>query len=169
MMGRDVRDQVIEPGFFKHEMHVAWPPAVSAQFLQQLANRPVVGDGIGYGHDALEPKYAVLVAFYDSTSVCFISPVFILHIVFALAVCFPHIDFDVGYGVAGCGLDGAKDEERCTSGVGRDGAAIGVCGRVMGVEGPEDCAFGAGGWFWVIDRVNEERETDYVGEEDEFL
>jgi hypothetical protein len=39
----------------------------------------------------------------------------------------------------------------------------------VGVEGAEDCAFGAGGGFGVVDGVDEEGEAEDVGEEDEFL
>jgi hypothetical protein len=37
------------------------------------------------------------------------------------------------------------------------------------VEGAEDGAFGGRGGFGMVDGVDEERESDDVGEEDEFL
>jgi hypothetical protein len=39
----------------------------------------------------------------------------------------------------------------------------------MGMEGAEDGAFGGEGRFRVVDGVDEEGETEDVGEEDEFL
>ena len=39
----------------------------------------------------------------------------------------------------------------------------------MGMEWTEHCAFGGVGWLGVIDRVDEQGETEDVGEKDEFL
>lgn len=74
---------------------MARPPAMPTQFLKQLANRPVVGNWIRYGYDTLEPEYAILVTPYNRTAICFVTPVLILHVVFAFGVCFPHVDLDV--------------------------------------------------------------------------
>ena len=41
--------------------------------------------------------------------------------------------------------------------------------RFVRVEGAEYSAFGGGGGFRVVDRVDEEGEAEDVGEEDEFL
>jgi len=41
--------------------------------------------------------------------------------------------------------------------------------RLVGMERPEDRAFGGVRGFGVVDRVDEEGETEDIGEEDEFL
>jgi hypothetical protein len=86
-----------------------------------------------------------------------------------MAIGLPYVHRDIGDGVARCCFDGAEDEEGCAVGIRGNGGAIRICGRIVGVKGPEHCAFGAGRRFWVVDGVNEERETYYVGEENEFL
>ena len=47
--------------------------------------------------------------------------------------------------------------------------AIRDCLRFVGMEWPEDGAFGGCGGFRVIDCVDEEGEAEDIGEEDEFL
>ena len=48
-------------------------------------------------------------------------------------------------------------------------SAVGLYLGFVGVEGPEDCAFCALPRFRVVDTVDEEGETEDVGEEDELL
>ena len=164
-----LRYQVIEPVLVKHEMHMARPPAMPPQLGQQLPHRPVVWNWIWHGYNGMEPEQAVLVAVYDGSTVCLVPPVVVLHVVLAVAVCFPDVYLDALNGLAGGGLDGAEHEERIAVGIRGDGEAVVVGGGVVGVEGAEDGAFCRVGGFGMVDRVDEEGETDYVGEQDELL
>lgn len=42
-------------------------------------------------------------------------------------------------------------------------------GRIAGVERPEDGALRAVGWLWMVDGVDQHRETKDIGEKDELL
>lgn len=41
--------------------------------------------------------------------------------------------------------------------------------RVVRVEWAEDCTFGAGWWFGMINAIDEEGEAEDIGKEDELL
>lgn len=163
------RHQVVEARFLKHEVHVTRPPAVPPQLRQQLAHRPVVRDGVGHGDDSVEPEDTLLVAVYHGAPVGLVAAVVVLHIVLAVAVRLPDVDLDALDRLARGALDGAKHEQRVAVGIGGDGEAVLVRGRVVRVEGAEDGALGAVGRLGVVDGVDEQREADDVGEEDEFL
>jgi len=139
------------------------------QLRQQLAYRPVVRNRVGHGHDCVEPEHAPLVAMYHSAAVGLVASVVVLHIVLAVAVRLPDVDLDALHGLARRALDGAQHKQRLAIGVGGDGEAVLVGRRVVRVEGAEDGAFGAMGRLGVVDGVDEQREADYVGEQDEFL
>lgn len=64
-MGRNLRDQMIIPFLLKHKMHMCRPIPMAFELLQQLPNRPVVGDGIRHGDDSLEPEHALRIARHD--------------------------------------------------------------------------------------------------------
>ena len=93
----------------------------------------------------------------------------VLHVVESLTVGFPDVDFDSFDGGAGGGFEGAEDEAGFAVRVVGDLRAVGLGLGFVGVEGAEDCAFGAGGGFGVVDAVDEEGEAEDVGQEDEFL
>jgi len=101
------RDQVIETFLFKHKVHVAWPPAMSAQLLQQLADRPIIGDRIGHRHNCLEPEDSVLVTHEYRSAVGIVAPVLILYVILALAVGLPDINLDAGKRYVSGGFDAA--------------------------------------------------------------
>lgn len=94
---------------------------------------------------------------------------FILHVVFAIAVRFPDVDFHAFDRLPLRVFDGADDQTRLTLRVVGDLRAVGLGEGVVRVEGSEDRAFGAGGGFGVVDAVDEEGEAEDVGEENEFL
>jgi len=93
----------------------------------------------------------------------------ILHVVEAFAVRLPNIDLDTLYRLAGHVLDVAEDKARLAIRVVRYLGTVGLYLSFVGVEGPEDCAFCALRRFRVVDAVDEEGETEDVGEEDELL
>lgn len=113
-----------------------------SQTLQQLPHGPIVRNRIRDGHNRTEPKDALLITLHDSASVRLVPAVVVLHVVFAVAVRFPHVDLDAGDGRAGGGFDGAEHEEGRAGWVGGDGGARREGGGVVGVEGTEDGAFG---------------------------
>jgi hypothetical protein len=162
------RDKMIVALLLKHEMHMCWPPRMSMQFLQQSPNRPIMRNGIRHRHNGLEPEHALCVALHDASSV---RPIMVcmLHVVVACRVSFPDVDLAAFDGLSGCVLESAEYETRLAGGIGGDGRAIGQVLSFVGVEWSEDGAFGAVGWFGVVDRVDKKRETKYVGEQDKFL
>jgi hypothetical protein len=81
-----------------------------SQFLKQFADRSVIRNWVWHRYNTLEPKHTIFVTPYDRTAVCFIAPILILHVVFAMGVCLPHIYLDVWHRFAGCGLDSTEDE-----------------------------------------------------------
>jgi hypothetical protein len=78
----------------------------------------------------------------------------ILHIVLPVAVSFPDVDFDAFDRLAFGVFDRADYKARLAVGVVGDLGAVGLGDGVVGVEGPEDGAFGAGGGFGVVDAVD---------------
>jgi hypothetical protein len=124
---------------------------------------------IRHGYNRIEPEHALVVTFDNGAPIGLVAPVFVLHVVFAMRIRLPNVDFHPGHRGARRGFHGAQHEKWCTGRVGRDGGPGGQGGRVMCVEGPEDGAFGRGGGFGVVDGVDEEGEPDDVREEDEFL
>lgn len=123
---------------------------------------------ICHRHNGLEPEQALCIALHDASSV---RPIMVcmLHVVVACRVSFPDVDLTAFDGLSGCVLERAEYETRSTGGIRGDGRAVGQVLSFVGVEWSEDGAFGAVGWFWVVDRVDKKRETQYVGEQDEFL
>lgn len=147
---------------------MARPVGMPMQLLQELADRPVMGDGIRHGGDSLEPEDAAVVAADDAAAVGAVAAG-ILHVVVTGGVGLPDIDLDALDGVTVGVAQGADDEQRLALGVVRHGLAVGHFLGVVGVEGAEHGALGAAGGLGVVDAVDEDGETEDVGEEDEFL
>lgn len=139
-----------------------------AQLPEQLAHRPVVRDSITDGLEALEPKPPVLVAHHDAPLARALAPL-VLHVVVPRAVRLPNVHLDAGHRPPPRVLDRAHGQHRLPRRVRRHGAAVRQHRRVMRVEGPEHGALGAERRLGVVDVVDEEREAEDVGEEDEFL
>lgn len=139
--GRHSRYKMIEPRLLKHEMHMTGPPTVPAQFLQQLSHRSVIWNRIRHGHNGVEPEHTLLVTVYYGAAVGLGAPVVVLHVILAVAVRLPDIDFHASHRVASGRLDSAQDEQRVPIRVGRDGEAVGIGRSIVGMEGAKDCAF----------------------------
>lgn len=138
------------------------------QQLQQLAHGPIMRDRIRHRHYCLEPKQPLLITLHDSPLIWPFSSG-VLHIVEAFAVRLPDVDLDALDWLAVCVFDGTEDEAGLAVGIVGDCGAVGLGEGFMGVEGAENGAFCAGGWFGVVDAIDEEGEADDVGEENEFL
>lgn len=135
---------------------------------QQLAHRPVVGDRIRHRDDGLEVEHAVAVGLEHGAAVGS-GALRVLHVVEALGVRLPHVDGDVRDGAAPGVLDGAQDEQRLAVGVARDLPAGRQVVRLERVEGPEDRALGRAGRLGVVDAVDQQRQAQDVGQEDELV
>lgn len=168
MMNQYLRNQMVVTWLLKHKVHMRRPPGMPTQGLQQSPHRPVVRDRIRHRYNGLEPEHALCIAGHDTTA---IRPVVVgmLHVVVARRVGLPDVDLAAGDGFAGRVFEGTEHEARPTGGIGGDGSAVGEVLGFVRVEGAEDGAFGAVGWFRVVDRVDQERETQHVREEDELL
>jgi hypothetical protein len=129
------------------------PVTVPLQLLQQLTNRPIIRDRVRNRYNRLEPENPLSVAVHHSPLVRLLAA-FILHIVLAVAVGFPDVDFYPFDGLAFSVFDRADYEAGLAVGVVGDLGAVGLGDGVVGVEGAEDGAFGAGGGFGVVDAVD---------------
>lgn len=152
---------MVEAFLLKHKVHVAWPVAMPLQQLQQLADRSIVRDWVWHWHNRLEPEQPFLVTVHHC-SLIWLFPTLILHVVFALAIRFPDVYLDAWYRLSVGVLDCADDEARFTTWVMGDLGTIGLGNRIVGMEGSEDGALGAGWWFRMVDAVDKERETEDV-------
>lgn len=123
-------------------MHVAGSVAMPFQSPEQFADGPIVRDGIRYGDDGLEPEDAVVVAVHHCALIWPLPPR-VLHVVLALAVGLPDVNFDVSYRLAIGILDTAQDQARLAFRVVSNLGAIRLGLGFVRMEGPEDCAFGA--------------------------
>lgn len=159
---------MIPPLLLKHKVHMRRPPRMPAQLPEQLAHRPVVRDSITDGLEALEPKPPVLVAHHDAPLARALAPL-VLHVVVPRAVRLPNVHLDAGHRSPPRVLNCAHGQHRLPRRVRRHGAAVRQHRRVVRVERPEHGALGAERRLGVVDVVDEEREAEDVGEEDEFL
>jgi hypothetical protein len=164
----NARDQMIPPLLLEHKMHMRRPPGMAMQLLQQLADRPIVRNRITNGPDGLEPKGTFLIRLHDRSAVGRVA-LGALHVIVPRRIRLPDVDFHAGDGVSGRVSDGAEDETGRSGGVGGDVLPGGDGRGVVGVEGPEDGAFGGAWGLGVVDGVDEEGEAEDVGEENEFL
>lgn len=149
-------------------MDVGRAPAVATQTLQQLADGPVVGDGVGHGLDALEPDAAVLVGDHDAA----LRRPFagrVLHVIMTFAVRLPDVDLDAGHGLACLVHDAAQRQHGLAVGVARHGRAVAQRGGVVRVERPQHGALGRAGGLGVVDAVDEQRQAQDVGQQDELV
>ena len=142
---------MIKTLLLKHEMHMTRSPTMPPQFLQQLAYRPIIWNRIRHGYNPFEPKHTLIVTRNHCAAIGLVAAVLILHIVLAVGIRFPDVDFDAGDWGPGCGFHSAEDKQRCARGVGRDfGAWCGGRGIVR-VEGTKDRTFSGGRGFGVVD------------------
>ena len=138
------------------------------QPLQQLAHRPIVWNRVWHRHNRLKPEHALFIARHHRPLIR-PFPTRILHIVEAFAVRFPDIDLDAFDRLAGGVFDVADHKTGLAVRIVRNEGAVALNFGFVGVEGTEDCAFGALRWFGVVDAVDKEGEAEDVGEENEFL
>ena len=152
----------------EHKMHVTGPVAMPSQLHQQLPHRPIVRNRIRHRHNRFEPEHPGIIAVHHGSLIRSFSTR-VLHIIESFAVRFPDIDLDSADRLASSVFEGAEDETGLAVRVVGDHRAVGEGLGLVGMEGAEDGAFGAGGGFGVVDGVDEEREAEDVGEEDELL
>ena len=93
----------------KHKMHMARTVRMPLQELQESPYRSIVRDRIWHRHNCLKPEYAVMVALHNDTSIWSIA-VGILHIIEALRVRFPNVNFHIRNGLAGGIFDSTDDK-----------------------------------------------------------
>lgn len=116
---------------------------------------------IRHRHNSLEPKDTLFITLHYRSPIRLRS-LRILHVVEALGVSLPDIDFHAADSFAACVFDGAEHETGFSVWVMRDCASVGLVLGVGGVERAKDCAFGALGGFGVVDTVDEEGEAYHV-------
>lgn len=163
-----LRDEMIVAWLLEHKVHVTWSHRMTSQLLQQLADRPVVGNRVRHGYNTPEPKHSVFIALHDASPVGAIS-FRMLHVVHARAVRLPDVDLDSFDRLSLHVFKGAEHEEGLAIRVMCHQVAVRHIFCFMGMERAEDGAFSGVGGFWVVDRVDKERESEDIGEENEFL
>jgi hypothetical protein len=92
-----------------------------------------------------------------------------LHIVEALRVSLPDVDFGATDWFAIDVFDGAQYEKWLSTRVSRDGTAVVAVDGVVGMKWAEDCAICTAFWLRVIDGVDQQGETQNVRKKNEFL
>lgn len=149
-------------------MHMCRPVTVPSQEHQQLANGPVMWDGVADGLNPFEPEAPLLVA-HEDAPLARLAAVRMLHVVVPAAVSLPNVDLDAGHGVAFGVFDGADRKHGLALRVAGHARAIGQGRRVVRVEGPQEGALCGVGRLGVIYTVDQEGQAEDIGEEDEFL
>ena len=93
----------------KHKVHMAWTIRMPLQELQESPHRSIMRDRIRYRYNRLKPEYAVMVALHNGTSIGSIA-IGMLHIIEALGVRFPNVNFHIRNGLAGGIFDSAENK-----------------------------------------------------------
>ena len=93
----------------KHKVHMTRTIWMPLQELQESPYRSIMRDRIRHRHNRLKPEYAVLVALHNGTSIWSIA-IGMLHIIEALRVRFPNVDFHIRNGLAGGIFDCTEDK-----------------------------------------------------------
>jgi hypothetical protein len=163
ILGVHLRDQRIVAVLLEHEVHVAWSVRVALKSLKELANWTVMWNWIRHRLDSVEPEGARIVTSQDCSTIRTVA-ICVLHIVETLRISFPNIDFRSADGVALDVFDGTEHKQRLSIRVSGDMAAvIGVFGLVC-MEGSKNCAVGSILWLGMIDRIDQQRKAQDVGE-----
>ena len=92
-----------------------------------------------------------------------------LNIIEPLGIGLPDVDLYPTQGLLFDVVDCAEYEEWLSFWVLRYVAAMSTVLGLMRVERSKECAFRAVLWLRMIDRIDQQRETQDVGEQDEFL
>ncbi len=108
-----------------------------------------MGDWVGHRHNRLKPENAVLVTAHDTPTIRAVV-VSMLDVIMACGVSLPDIDLATLDRLPGGVFESADDETWFAFGVGGDGGSIGEVLGFVGVKWTEDGAFGAVGWFGVV-------------------
>ena len=131
------RNQMIPPLLLKHKMHMRRPPRMSLQQLQQLSNRPIVGNRVRYRHNCLEPKHALLVAIHHTSPIGPLS-IAVLDVIMPCTIRLPNVNLHALNWVPAHVFYGAENETRLPFGVVRHQVPVGYGFCFVGVEGAED-------------------------------
>ena len=143
---------MIKAIFRKHEMHMTRTVAMPFQFNEQFADRSIMRNRIRHRNNGLEPENPIAVAGHNGSLIRTVAAG-VLHVVEALGVGLPDVDFDVGDRSARGIFDGTQNKAGLAVGIMGDLRPIGLWLRLVRVEGSQDGAFGAGGWFGMVDAV----------------
>jgi hypothetical protein len=141
---------------------------MSLQQLKQLPHRPIMRNRIWHWHNSLEPEDPVLVAIHNTSTIRSLS-IRMLNIVMSRTVRLPDINLHTLNWVPINILYCAEYEAGLSFGVVGHQLAIGDRLCFVGMEGPKDRSFGGRRRLRMVNCVDEEREAENIGEEDEFL
>lgn len=108
---------------------------------------------IRHRHNRLEPEDAVRVGTHHRALIRSLTAR-VLHIVETLGVGFPDVDLDVRDRLAIGVFDTAENEAGLAVWIVRDLGAVGLALGLVGVEGSQNCAFGACRRLRVVDAVD---------------
>ncbi|EDN05732.1 conserved hypothetical protein [Histoplasma mississippiense (nom. inval.)] len=163
-------------------MHMRRPIRVPPHLAQKPPDGSIVRNRIRHGLDGPEPKPAPRVRIHHPAPIHGPSPGLplplplplslparILHIIVPATVRLPDIDPDALQRAARQVAHAADNQQRLAGSVAREQAAIGDGGCVVRVERAEHGALGGAGGFRVVDGVDQQREAEDVGEEDELV
>lgn len=147
---KNLRNQVIISLLLEHEMHMRRAVRVTVQLGQQPPNGTIMGNGVWYRRNGLEPKYAALIRSHNTATIRLVSTR-ILHIIMASTIRLPDINLHIINRPTLHVLQCANHEQGFTLGIMRHGFTGWHLLRIVGMEGTQDGTFGGTGRLGVID------------------
>jgi hypothetical protein len=163
----DVGDEGAVAGRGDHEVQVGGPVWAAPGGLEQVADRPVVGDGVIGGEEAPEAELAFLVG--EEVGAAVDAAIVVLHVVEAFLVGLPHLDAGAGDGLAGDVRDGALDPGRLAGGAAGHVAAVLDERGVLDEEGAEHGGLGGVLVGLVVHGDGLHGDAEHVAEQHELL
>jgi hypothetical protein len=165
----DVSRKRVEAVRFDDEVEVRRPIGLTAERREELADRAVVGDRIKLGLDRTEPVAAVRAGAEDSTQVEVGLDTPLLHVVEAFVVGLPHVEHSARNRPAFSVEDPARDRHVLALAIEADIRPHRQFGRAGHMKRAQHCAFRSSGGSAIVDRVDQHRHAQNVGEQDELL
>ena len=145
------------------------PVGVPPEGRQQLADRTIVGNGIVSRLDADEGVAAVRIGGEHAAQIVLRLLPLLLDVVEAFVVRLPDLERDPGQRLARAIADLPPDQQGLALTIQTNVRTIGIGRRRRDIERPEHRVLGRAGGTVMGDRVDQHRDSQDVGQQDEFL
>src|ERR1700722_5860302 len=161
--------QGLVAGCGHNEMNVSRAIGMSAQAFEQLTDGTVTGDRVKPGLHCSKPVTTVRIAREHAPQVPNRLDPSLLYVVEALFVRLPCVNLRAGDRSARDVEHSTAHEERLALAIETDICAERIPGRAGNIERAENRVLGTGSRAWVTKSVNQHRDPEHVGQENEFL